>query len=164
MSHVLVTGGLGFIGQQSRFLCWVFFSILSPRPLFSPPPPLVLTPPSLSPPLLNNTGSHTVIALLEAGSSVTIVDNLSNSFLRVLDHVKKLAGDKASKIAFEQVSRQGGCPSLAAAALCALSSAIVRRILSKTTSTQQPNRHPHKKKQIDLRNREELDKVFAAKK
>jgi hypothetical protein len=36
---------------------------------------------------------------------VAIVDNLSNSFLRVLDHVKRIAGpEKSAKITFAQVS------------------------------------------------------------
>lgn len=60
MVHVLVTGGLGFIG------------------------------------------SHTVLALLEDGHTAVIVDDLSNSFPRVFDHVKRLAGDKAGKIKFVQ--------------------------------------------------------------
>ncbi|KAI8468516.1 MAG: UDP-glucose 4-epimerase [Monoraphidium minutum] len=60
MVHVLVTGGVGFIG------------------------------------------SHTVLALLDEGHSVVIVDDLSNSFPRVFEHLKKLAGDKAPKMKFEQ--------------------------------------------------------------
>ncbi|KIZ06056.1 UDP-glucose 4-epimerase [Monoraphidium neglectum] len=60
MVHVLVTGGVGFIG------------------------------------------SHTVLALLEEGHSVVIVDDLSNSFPRVFEHMKKLAGDKKDKMKFEQ--------------------------------------------------------------
>jgi hypothetical protein len=43
------------------------------------------------------------MVLLEAGARVTIVDNLSNSFMRVLDHMKKLAGDKSALLAFTQV-------------------------------------------------------------
>ena len=49
------------------------------------------------------TGSHTVLVLLENGAKVTMIDNLSNSFLRVLDHMKRLAGDKAAGMKFEQV-------------------------------------------------------------
>jgi UDP-glucose 4-epimerase len=37
-------------------------------------------------------GSHTVVELLAAGHAVTIVDNLSNSSLRVLDRIEKIAG------------------------------------------------------------------------
>lgn len=58
MPHILVTGGLGFIG------------------------------------------SHTTIALLDAGHSVTIVDNLSNSFGRVIEHIKRVAGVKASYVSY----------------------------------------------------------------
>lgn len=45
-----------------------------------------------------------MLALLDAGHTVAIVDNLSNSFLRVLDHVKRIAGpEKSAKISFAQV-------------------------------------------------------------
>jgi UDP-glucose 4-epimerase len=47
--------------------------------------------------------SHTVLVLLEHGHSVVLIDNLSNSFLRVFDHMKKLAGEKADKMKFVQV-------------------------------------------------------------
>lgn len=47
-------------------------------------------------------GSHTVLVLLEHGASVFLIDNLSNSFLRVLDHMKKLAGDKADRMKFAE--------------------------------------------------------------
>jgi hypothetical protein len=57
----------------------------------------------------NKTGSHTVVALLDAGHTVTVVDNLSNSFLRVLDHVNRIVGpEKAAKITFAQV-RESVC-------------------------------------------------------
>lgn len=116
-----------------------------------------------TPPLRNHTpesGSHTVIALLEAGHTVTIVDNLSNSFLRVLDHVKKIADDKASGITFSEVrewrgrgeDESGGD----AKAVCARRSQLPLPSLTTPNSFTSP--------QIDLRNRDELDKVFAAKK
>src|ERR1039457_5130926 len=35
-------------------------------------------------------GSHTVVALLDAGYDVTIIDNLSNSFIEVLDRIEKI--------------------------------------------------------------------------
>jgi UDP-glucose 4-epimerase len=41
--------------------------------------------------------------LLEHGHSVVLIDNLSNSFERVFQHMKKLAGDKADKMKFVQV-------------------------------------------------------------
>jgi UDP-glucose 4-epimerase len=44
-----------------------------------------------------------VLSLLEHGARVTLIDNLSNSFMRVLDHMKKLAGDKASLMTFVKV-------------------------------------------------------------
>lgn len=47
--------------------------------------------------------SHTVLVLLEHGAKVTLIDNLSNSFMRVFDHMKKLAGDKASLMKFVKV-------------------------------------------------------------
>eukprot|EP00877_Chromochloris_zofingiensis_P004156 jgi/Chrzof1/13741/Cz08g10110.t1 len=58
--HILLTGGLGFIG------------------------------------------SHTALVLAEQGYEVTMLDNLSNSFLKVLDAIKKLAGDKADQLHFAQ--------------------------------------------------------------
>ena len=39
-------------------------------------------------------GSHTVVALLQAGHQVEIIDNYSNSSAEVLDRVKQLAGQK----------------------------------------------------------------------
>lgn len=56
---------------------------------------------------LRGAGSHTVLVLLEHGASVYVIDNLSNSFLRVLDHMKKLAGDKAERMKFTEVRRTG---------------------------------------------------------
>ena len=50
----------------------------------------------------NETGSHTVLVLLEHGYRVTMIDNLSNSFLRVYEHMKRLAGPKAGQMAFVQ--------------------------------------------------------------
>lgn len=47
-------------------------------------------------------GSHTVLVLLEHGAKVTLIDNLSNSFMRVFDHMKKLAGPKADQMKFVQ--------------------------------------------------------------
>ena len=35
-------------------------------------------------------GSHTVLRLLECGYEVTVIDNLSNSSIEVLDSIKKL--------------------------------------------------------------------------
>ena len=39
-------------------------------------------------------GSHTVVALLEAGHQVEIIDNYSNSSAEVLDRVSKLVGQQ----------------------------------------------------------------------
>lgn len=58
MVHVLVTGGVGFIG------------------------------------------SHTVLSLLNNGHTAVIVDDLSNSFPRVFEHMQRLAGAKAPKMKF----------------------------------------------------------------
>ena len=46
-------------------------------------------------------GSHTVLALLEAGHDVVVLDNLSNSSRASLDRVAELAGRDVA--AFEQV-------------------------------------------------------------
>jgi len=106
-----------------------------------------------------------VLALLDAGHTVTIVDNLSNSFLRVLEHVKRIAGpEKAAKITFAQVRfRLSG--------RCFVSIKRRREIfnthfplcltVSLAAATAQTQKNP---KQIDLRDREALDKVFAEKK
>lgn len=46
-------------------------------------------------------GSHTVLALLEAGYAVTIVDNLDNAFMECYNRMKELAGpDKAVRMTF----------------------------------------------------------------
>jgi len=46
-------------------------------------------------------GSHTVLALLDTGHSVTIVDNLDNAFMECYDRMKELAGpEKAAKMSF----------------------------------------------------------------
>jgi UDP-glucose 4-epimerase len=44
-----------------------------------------------------------VLVLLENGAKVTLIDNLSNSFPRVFNHMKKLAGDKAGNMAYVEV-------------------------------------------------------------
>ncbi|KAJ9514039.1 hypothetical protein QJQ45_021132 [Haematococcus lacustris] len=49
------------------------------------------------------SASHTVLVLLEHGAKVTLIDNLSNSFMRVFEHMTKLAGDKASSMKFVKV-------------------------------------------------------------
>jgi UDP-glucose 4-epimerase len=56
-------------------------------------------------------GSHTSVVLVEAGAKVTIVDDLSNSFLEVLERLKMVLKDKFSNISFEQV-RTPGCDDL----------------------------------------------------
>jgi hypothetical protein len=53
-----------------------------------------------------DAGSHTVLVLLEHGCTVTLIDNLSNSFPRVFEHMTRLAGDKADKMKYAKV----GCP------------------------------------------------------
>lgn len=47
--------------------------------------------------------SHTTLVLLEHGHSVVLLDNLSNSFERVFEHMQKIAGAKADKMKFVQV-------------------------------------------------------------
>lgn len=44
-----------------------------------------------------------MLVLLEHGCTVTLIDNESNSFPRVFDHMKKLAGDKADKMKYTKV-------------------------------------------------------------
>ena len=75
------------------------------RQLRSIPPAQTLATETLSstPTTLNNnkTGSHTVLALLDAGFSVTVFDNLDNSFLECFERMKELAGaEKAAKMTF----------------------------------------------------------------
>ncbi len=48
-----------------------------------------------------------MLVLLDHGAKVTLIDNLSNSFMRVWDHMKKLAGAKADRMKFVKVRR---CP------------------------------------------------------
>jgi UDP-glucose 4-epimerase len=52
---------------------------------------------------LSPAASHTTLVLLEHGHSVVMLDNLSNSFERVFEHMKKIAGDKADDMKFVQV-------------------------------------------------------------
>lgn len=47
--------------------------------------------------------SHTVLALLQHGCHVTMIDNLSNSFIRVFKHMKLLAGTDAPKMKFVEL-------------------------------------------------------------
>ena len=46
-------------------------------------------------------GSHTVLALLEAGHDIVVMDNLANSSLTALERVQELAGRSVE--AFEKV-------------------------------------------------------------
>ena len=50
-------------------------------------------------------GSHTTLALVEAGFKVVIVDNLCNSSVLVLDRIRELAGDKADAFSFYEARR-----------------------------------------------------------
>mmetsp|Transcript_47768 Transcript_47768/g.121886 ORF Transcript_47768/g.121886 Transcript_47768/m.121886 type:complete len:350 (-) Transcript_47768:293-1342(-) len=45
-------------------------------------------------------GSHTCLSLLDAGCTITVIDNLHNSFEVAYERMKELAGDKASKLAY----------------------------------------------------------------
>lgn len=53
--------------------------------------------------LCSIAGSHTVLALLEHGYKVTIIDNLDNSFEEAFIRMKELAGDKAENMKFIKV-------------------------------------------------------------
>lgn len=44
------------------------------------------------------TGSHTVLALLETGYRVTIIDNFDNAFEECYARMQKLAGDNAKNM------------------------------------------------------------------
>ena len=44
-----------------------------------------------------------MLVLLEHGAKVHFIDNLSNSFPRVYEHMKKLAGDKADMMKYTEV-------------------------------------------------------------
>jgi len=43
---------------------------------------------------LGYIGCHTCVALIEAGFDVSIIDNLSNSYINVLDRIKAIAGQR----------------------------------------------------------------------
>eukprot|EP00887_Chlorella_sp_A99_P001393 scaffold8.g1393.t1 len=47
-------------------------------------------------------GSHTVLALVERGYKVHIIDNLDNSFEECFNRMKELAGDKAGQMTFTE--------------------------------------------------------------
>ena len=65
-----------------------------PRLPASQPCPIHSLPPSFP-------GSHTVLALLDTGYSVTIVDNLDNAFMECYDRMKELAGpEQAARMTF----------------------------------------------------------------
>lgn len=65
-----------------------------------------------------HAASHTALVLLEHGAKVTLLDNLSNSFMRVLEHMKKLAGAKAGSMSFVQVGGSAGWARRMAMAAC----------------------------------------------
>jgi hypothetical protein len=46
-----------------------------------------------------------VLVLLGHGAKVHLIDNMSNSFPRVWEHMKKLAGDLAGQMVFTEVTR-----------------------------------------------------------
>jgi hypothetical protein len=48
-------------------------------------------------------GSHTAVALVNVAAAVTIVDDVSNSFLEVLERMKKVLGDDYAKVTFAKV-------------------------------------------------------------
>ena len=62
-----------------------------------------MRPCSYTNPLSKLAASHTALVLLEYGCKVTLIDNYSNSFPRVFEHMKKLAGDKAGLMKFVKV-------------------------------------------------------------
>lgn len=52
-------------------------------------------------------GSHTVVALLEAGYSVVIADNLSNSSIDCLEHIRAITGQKPKFYQQDLLDRPG---------------------------------------------------------
>jgi nucleoside-diphosphate-sugar epimerase len=102
--RVFVTGGLGFIGKMFPCCGALVVSKLSTRfpRARAPPAAALLAAPHQSRPI-HHAGSHTVLALLERGHTVTMIDNLFNSFPRVFDHMRRLAGDKADAMQFIEV-------------------------------------------------------------
>jgi UDP-glucose 4-epimerase len=48
-----------------------------------------------------------VLSLLDHGYTVTILDNLDNSFLEAFNRMKELAGDKAGGMTFIKVRTAG---------------------------------------------------------
>jgi hypothetical protein len=63
---------------------------------------------NLPQPSLPPLGSHTVLALLEHGHSVTMIDNLSNSHAAAFDHMRRLAGARAGAMKFLEVGDAWG--------------------------------------------------------
>lgn len=66
-------------------------------------------------------GSHTVLALLEHGHRVTLIDNLSNTHAAVFGAMQRLAGARAGAMRFVQVralAAARGCPMCAKAGAC----------------------------------------------
>ena len=51
-------------------------------------------------------GSHTVVELMNAGSEVVIVDNLSNSKLCVLDRIETITGKRPTFIECEMCDKE----------------------------------------------------------
>ena len=49
---------------------------------------------------LGYIGSHTIVVLIEKGYEVLIIDDLSNSYLSVLERIKQITGQKPL---FEQI-------------------------------------------------------------
>ena len=106
-------------------------------------------------------GSHTVLSLLDHGYSVTIIDNLDNSFEEAYSRMKELAGDKASRMKFLKASAFAGpAPSSdcrGERAPCLPAPRPPARAL--------PTRSAHSLlPQGDLRHLEELDSIFATEK
>ena len=58
-----------------------------------------------------HAGSHTVLALLENGYRVTIIDNFDNAFEECFARMQRLAGDNAAKMKLIKVPRLSHSPS-----------------------------------------------------
>jgi UDP-glucose 4-epimerase len=56
-----------------------------------------------------HAGSHTVLALLENGYRVTIIENFDNAFEECFARMQRLAGDKAAKMKLIKVPHRLSC-------------------------------------------------------
>jgi UDP-glucose 4-epimerase len=68
------------------------------------------------------------LVLLQHGHSVVMLDNLSNSFERVFEHMKKIAGDKADKMKFVQVGGNSNSCVMVVAAVASAAAILMNAV------------------------------------